>query len=459
MNETKKTMIFGGVAVFLALIAFVTAPSRVTPDAFLDKGEQFFPEFTNPNNAMTLEVIDYDEETGTAIPFKVTFEDGQWIIPSHHNYPADGQDRLAETAAGVIGISKDEFRSDNVADHKALGVIDPLDETATALEGRGQRITIKGKNDQILADLIISKEEIEGKEKYRFVRLPGQKRVYAAKMDIDISTKFTDWIEKDLLKVNKDDINEVTLKDYSVDERSGSVQQRDVIRLEKEDGEWSANKMASNQEVDDKKMTDLIKALDELSIVGVRPKPQGLSASLEKTSDEFEITRDDVMSLQSKGYYFTRNGELLSNEGELQAKTKDGVLYTLRFGEVVYGSGMEVSAGTEMGDDDEPEKQAENRYLFITTEFDGSDFVEPKKPANTEFQSKPDSLWTETDKANKKLHDDYERWQEKIEKGKEKSNELNSRFAKWYYVISGSSFDKLSLKRSDLIKKKEEDEN
>lgn len=459
MNETKKTMIFGGAAVFLALIAFVTAPSRVTPDAFLDKGEQFFPEFTNPNNAMTLEVIDYDEETGAAIPFKVTFEDGQWIIPSHHNYPADAKDRLAETAAGVIGIRKDEFRSDNVADHKALGVIDPLDETATSLEGRGQRITIKGKNDQILADLIISKEEVTGKENYRFVRLPDQKRVYAAKMNIDISTKFTDWIDKDLLQVNKDDIHKVTLKDYSIDERSGSVQQRDVIRLEREEGIWKANRMRSDQEVDKKKMTDLIKALDELSIVGVRPKPQGLSASLEKTSDEFEITRDDVRSLQSKGYYFTRDGELLSNEGELQARTKEGVLYTLRFGEVVYGSGMEVSAGTEMGDDDEPEKQSENRYLFITAEFDGSDFTQPQKPANMEFQSKPDSVWTEADRANKKLHDAYETWQAKVENGKEKASELNARFAQWYYVISGSSFDKLSLKRSDLIKNKEEDES
>jgi len=459
MNETQKTMIFGGVAVFLALIAFVTAPSRVTPDAFLDKGEQFFPEFTNPNNARTLEVIDYNEETGTAVPFKVTFEDGKWIIPSHHGYPADAKDRLAETAAGVIGIRKDEFRSDNVADHKALGVIDPLDETATALEGRGQRITIKGQNEQILADLIISEEEVEGKEKYRFVRLPDQKRVYAAKMDIDISTQFTDWIEKDLLKVNKDDINEVTLKDYSIDERSGSVQQRDVIELSREVEGWQANKMTSDQEVDDEKMTELIKALDELSIVGVRPKPQGLSASLEKTSDEFQITRDDMMSLQSKGYYFTRDGELLSNEGELQAKTKEGVLYTLRFGEVVYGSGLEVSAGTGPGDDDEEEKQTENRYLFITTEFDGSDFVEPQKPENTAFESKPDSLWTEADRANKELQEEYERWQTKVENGKEKANDLNARFAKWYYVISGSSFDKVSQKRSDLIKKKEEEES
>ena len=71
---------------------------------------------------------------------------GIWTIPSHRDYPADGMDRLSKTAAGVIGIKKDEFRSDNPTDHEALGVIGPLDEIETSLKGRGQRVTIKGKN-------------------------------------------------------------------------------------------------------------------------------------------------------------------------------------------------------------------------------------------------------------------------------------------------------------------------
>ena len=100
----------------LALGAWLTAPSVVTPDAFLDKGEAFFPDFTDPNTATTLEVIEYNEETAAARPFKVSFANGQWTIPSHHDYPADGKDRLAKTAAGVIGITKDDFRSGNVAD-------------------------------------------------------------------------------------------------------------------------------------------------------------------------------------------------------------------------------------------------------------------------------------------------------------------------------------------------------
>lgn len=456
LNELQKTLAFAGVAVFMMLLAFITAPRQVTPDAFLDQGEPFFPDFDDPNEATTLEVIEFNKETGETVPFKVTFKEGRWTIPSHHDYPADGKDRLAKTAAAIIEIKKDDFRSDNVADHEACGVLDPLDESITTLEGRGKRVTIRGGNDQVLADIIIGKE-IEGRSGFRFVRLPGQKRVYAARFKDEISTKFEDWIETDLLKVNRSDITQVTLKDYSVNERTRRVDMRDVVVLDKDGSDWKANRMRSNEEVDNSKMSALLSALDGLSIVGVRPKPAGLSASLTKESDGFSITQSDMLSLQSKGYFFAQDGSLLSNEGELQAKTKDGVIYTLRFGEVVYGSGLAVTAGTEE-EEDQAKGKGENRYLFITTKFDPSVFPEPKAPANTDFLNKPDSLWTDADKDNKELYDEHEKWRKNVEKGQNTSDELNARFAKWYYVISADSFEKLHLKRKDLIKKKEEKE-
>ncbi len=455
MTETKKTITFAGVAVTLAVLAFlVNLPQGKTPDAFFDKGELFFPNFTDPNEATTLEVIDFDEGTGSAAPFKVTFKDGLWTIPSHHDYPADGKDRLAKTAAGVIQIRKDDFRSDNVADHETCKVIDPLDETATSLKGRGQRITIKGKDEEILADFIIGKE-MAGREKFRFVRVPGQKRVYAARIDVDISTKFTDWIEPDLLQVNKENIKQVTLKDYSINERTGQIDQRDVLTLDKKDDKWSANKMPAGHEVDETKMNDLLRAIDDLNIVGVRPKPAGLSQSLERVSDGVSITQSDMLSLQSKGYYFTRDGHLVSNEGEMQVRTKEGITYTQRFGEIVYGSGLAVTAGTDTSTINE-KGGGENRYLFITTDFDAKEFgPEPPKPKNTDFKNKPDSLLTDTDRKNKELQNAFDAWQQEIEHSKKLSDDLNKRFARWYYVISQSSFEKLHLTRKGLLKKKE----
>lgn len=452
MNELRKTIMFAVAGIVLALIAVVTAPKQVTPDAFFDQGEPFFPDFDDPNAARTLEVIDFDEETGAAVPFKVTFQDGKWTIPSHHDYPADGEDRLAQTAAGVIGITRDDFRTDNVSDHAACGVVDPLDNSTTTLAGRGQRVTIKGENDVVLADFIIG-NEVEGREGFRLVRVPGQKRVYGARMDIDISTKFSDWIESDLLLVDKDKINNVTIRDYTIDERTGRVEERDVITLAKFGEDWRANNMGDDQEVDRFKMGNLLTALDELKIVGVRPKPAGLTATLARSSEGMEITQSDMLSLQSKGYFFSRDGALLSNEGEVQATTEAGVTYTLRFGEIVYGSGVAVSAGAGV-EGEGAESAGENRYLFITTRFDRTLFPEPSRPENTDFLTKPDSVWTETDREMKALQDAHDQWRQKVENGQARSTELNERFARWYYVISQDSFEKLRVTRTDLLKEK-----
>ena len=457
MSETRKTMTYAGAALLLLALAFLTAPRHITPDAFLDRGEAFFPEFTDPNVATTLEVIEFDEETASARPFKVTFNEGRWTIPSHHDYPADGKERLAKTAAGVIGIKKDDFRSNNVADHETFNVLDPLDQTVTTLKGRGKRVTIKGKSDQVLADLIIG-NELEGRDNLRFVRLPDQKRVYVSRIDIDISTKFEDWIELALLEVNQRDIEQIALKDYSINERTGTINQRDVVILDRDQDSWKANRASSTQEVDSTKIDNLLRAIEELSIVGVRPKPEGLSQNLSRAEGGEGISQADVFSLQSKGYYFTRDGNLVSNEGELEIRSSQGVIYTLRFGEILYGTGDAVTTGTDSSNEDEDVKErgpGENRYLFITASFDPNRFPQPAQPSNTDFLNKSEDDWTDTDGKNKELKDKHDEWLRKVEEGRELSDQLNTRFADWYYVISSSSFDKVHLKRSDLVKRKD----
>ena len=454
MSETRKTLTLVGVAAVLLVLALVTAPGKVNPEAFDDVGEPFFGDFEDPNAATTLEVIEFDEDTGTARPFKVTFEEGVWTIPSHHDYPADGKDRLAKTAAGLIGIGKDGLRSNSAADHEACGVVDPLDETISSLAGRGERVTVKDASGQVLADLIIGKATGEA-DNLHFVRVPGQKRTYVSRLDLDISTSFADWIETDLLEVEKDNIDKITIKDYFINERTRRVVERGEIPLSKEDGTWTAAKMRSSEEVISTKMNDLLAGIDELSIVGVRPKPEGLTQSLQRASEDIPISQEALLSLQSKGFYFTRDGSLLSNEGELEVETATGVTYSLRFGEVLYGTDEAVTAGSDSSDD-ESAGPGENRYLFITTTFNPDRFPEPKRPANLAFQGKKDEDLTDQDKRNKELHEKVQKWEKDVAENREISERLNQRFAEWYYVISSSSFDKIHLEKGDLIQEKSE---
>ena len=426
MSETNKSLSYLGGGVLILLVALVTVPGRVAPDAFLDVGEAFFPEFTDPNVAVSLEVVDFDDDTASARPFKVTSQGGKWTIPSHHDYPADGKELLAKTAAGIIEMRKDDFRSNNVADHEACGVLDPLDEGVTSLRGRGRRVTVRGEGDEVLADLIVGKK-VEERENLRFVRLPDQKRVYVARMPVEPSTRFEEWIEKDLLQLEKDDIVRVVLENYSVNERTGSLNRRGKLVLTRKDSDWTLDKLRSNEEMETYRASELMRSIDELNIVGVRPKPAGLSRTLTRTEGSSRITQADMMSLQSKGFYFTRQGSLVSNEGEMTVRTSDGVTYTLRFGEVVYGSGDAVTAGGEASDDKES-GPGENRYLFISASFDEKDVQ--NLPAEEEARK------------------------QQVEAARERSEQLNARFAAWYYVISDDSFDRVHLSRDDLVREK-----
>lgn len=482
MDETRKTLACVAAAAVVTAAAFLAAPDDPTPEAFSDRGEAFFPEFVDPNDAVSLEVIDFDEATGGINAFSVVFKGTRWRIPSHHNYPADDKDRLARTAAGLIEVRKDDVVAEIAADHEALGVVDPLDESVASLAGRGKRVTIKDGNDNLLADLIVG-GNVPGREgQYRYLRVPGQKRTYAARFDVDVSSRFGDWIEKDLLEVDQARIEQVILKDYSIDEGTRMLDQRDTIVLSRGDPDWTANRMRSGQKVDAVKMEDLLKALDELTIVGVRPKPAGLSRSLEDNDGGFSITRGDLASLQQKGYYFTGDGQLVSNEGETQVRTEAGVTYTLRFGEIVYGAGDEVTAGlTGSGGSGDtgsgvpggagvtggsggtggfgpggfgpgsPAGPGENRYLFITTGFDAGLFPEPPRPDDLGFQARADSLWTDADRTNADLHEKHEDWRQRVDTGRRTSADLNARFAQWYYVISAESFDRIRLRRADLV--------
>jgi len=245
MNAVAKTAIFIVAAVALALLAWFTQPATPDIERLSDQGEPFYPQFTDPLEAKSLEVIEFDEQSGSAVPFKVQFADGKWTIPSHYDYPADGQDRLARTASAVMDLERDIIQSDRAQDHEALGVIDPLDDTATALAGRGKRITLRDETGAVLADYIIG-NQVPDKQGYRYVRLPDRKRTYAVKVDVEISTRFKDWINASLLDVRADQVQEVSVNDYSIDESTGSVNREGSATARRSPMAWSGSRPAGS---------------------------------------------------------------------------------------------------------------------------------------------------------------------------------------------------------------------
>ena len=408
MNETTRTLYFVLAAAVVAAAAVVIDPSKSTPDIFDDVGQVFFEDFTDPQAPQSVEVIDYDESTATATPLKVEFSDNRWVIPSHHNYPADAEERLATTAAALIELRKDRVVSDMAQDHAEYFVVDPLDDQATSLAGRGKRVKILDGASNVLADFIVGKE-VEGKRGYRYMRVPGQKRTYEVKTEADVSARFQDWIETDLLKVSPFDLRRIELNSYTINERLGRVENRQKTTLTKKDSNWQLAGSEPNSDT----MSDLTTALDKLRIVDVQPKPDGLSEDL-KARQGIRPTMENFRSLQGKGFFPNPyTGQILSNEGEMLVDSKDGLRYVLRFGEIAPGGSGQEAGQTE------GETEGERRYLMISVDFSVAR---------------------------------AEGYDGDAEKGKELADELRARFAEWYYVISGADFGKLRPSRSDLRK-------
>lgn len=432
MNNSKRTLVYVAAAVVMAALAIwkgMPAP-ELNPSQFSDTGKEYYPDFVAPNEATGIRVVVYDEKTSDIKPFEVQFKNGLWRIPSHYEYPADGAEQLAKTAASLVGVKRGAVAGESELDIKRLGVVDPLTDDPSLKEFSGDRLTLK-KGETILVDLIVGKA-VPDRNGFYYVRKPDEKLTYIAELEIDLSTKFSDWIEPDLLKLDQNKLRKINVRDYSVDEQKGSILVSDYFDLTRPDqsGPWSmevfdpqTNKPKEKiSELKTAEINNVINALGDLKIAGVRPKPSFISSDL-KLNGDVTPSRDSNILLSRLGFFFAPNQdqktfEIYSNEGDMTAVTEEGVAYTLRFGAVFTGDEFDIEVGSvnpkegdneakketesseknteegaEEGEEEEtPEGMTKNRYLFVSVQFDpnalGDIPVKPTPPAKKKPEEK-----------------------------------------------------------------------
>ncbi len=421
MNESLKTTQFLIAAVVsMALATFATwstAPSKI--GGYEGVGKEFFEDFSDPNAASALRVVTYNESTASARPFTVEKKDGVWSIPSHHNYPADGKDRLAKIASSLIGAKRGAVASLVVADHERFGVVDPLDEKAETLKGRGQRVTLMKEGGAALADLIIGKE-VEGQNGTFYCRKADEAQTYKTQLKVEISTKFADWVEADLLKLERDNITRLDSVQTTVSEQGQLAEKTLKLTRDKFSDPWNLDGLdADTEEVNKGDIDAMVTVLDNLKLVGIRERPKmegksilgnDLSLRLPKGATRNRQVVTAIVgqlrsSLEEKGFQVfhdeqTDTAQLYSSAGELIAATNDGVRYHLSFGNVFSGSDDEIEKGISTtkkdGEDSKDDKAADekkddkkdsgkkSRYLFVRASFLdsllGAKPTEPMKP-------------------------------------------------------------------------------
>jgi hypothetical protein len=399
VKELRTTLGCLGIGLLLAAAAYYAQPERRTPAVFSDEGEPFYPEFKDSQSVKSIEVIDYDESTATVRPLKVEFRGNRWVVASNNDYPIDIGDRLAKTAAALMDLKKDQVRSDLAQDHAQYGVIDPLDTQVRSLQGRGKHVILRDENNLILADFVLGKP-VEEKTGWRYVRVPGEKRTYAVKTDADPSAQFADWVNAGLLRMPSASIRRVFITTYRLDLQTGALGGREDVSLVQSNAEWSSE---NGQAVKQDAARALATTLDGLKIVDARPKPEALARELR--TGQLRPTIESALALRRYGFFLTPNGRMFAIAGEMNVEMADGVAYQIRFGEVAPTTS-------------DPAKTSNNRFIFVTTTWDAARAA---------------------------------RYSDTSGAGEKSSQNLNARFANWFYVVGESDYRRLRLTPQDVL--------
>src|SRR5262249_27529556 len=155
-------------------------------------------------------------------------------------------------------------------------------------------------------------------------------QTYTAKVSIDVSTKFSDWIEPDLLKVDASKLRSVVIDKHSIEitNDGGKLVGKETNKLTRANAtdKWALDGLdQATEEVNEDEVRKLVQALDDLKIVGVRPKSERIKKRLQ---DDKAIVPDDRtrMEMQDMGFFFVpvqgrRTMMMISQEGDMFAST------------------------------------------------------------------------------------------------------------------------------------------
>ena len=452
-KEWLVTGVFVAVAVVLGLIVtFATGDADTKTGDYI--GKKFFPDFNEIDQCNSLEVIKFYENVAMGervVIERVKGSDGKvgLLITSNDNYPVDDAEKLSEVLQAIIGLKKGRIVTENPADYEKYGVVDIKEKSAEQkgnLRGLVSSISVYNEKGETVADYIVGKTP-EGKEDFRYVRIPGEKPVYEVEMDLKLTTKFKDWVDTELIGESENKIQSVEFDIYSIDEElfgtGNELKTVDEFQLKRKTDGWSLlnekneSIIPKGKKIDGDVVESVLSAINNMKIVGADKKPESLISVLNNGLENAYLTEEDKSFLKGCGFYMVVHEKkpfYFSNEGVVTINTSTGIYYILRFGEIAVSSSESL-----------------NRILFIEAKFNESLIPSISPPVSgKENPTEEDKIKeAEETKAFLAKLDDQKK---EIEETKKKCLELQKKYLNWFYVISETEYKKLHLTRKDLIK-------
>ncbi len=461
-------------------------------------GEPIFAGLTVTKIAEIEIVESVEGETKT---IRLSEDAGGWFI--HYDdsrYPVDATNQLGSVADGLANLKIHRLETEQEKDHAKFGVLDPsVPEEVVKAESEedkiGKLLIINGLDASPLAELILGNKRESGSADYRYIRIPGDSIVYSAKFSDHIydkaSTQFAQWVEKDFLDLDHNQVKRVHLDNYKTVQKKVQVpnmpQGFQMARPEQQpgtkhtfvytDGNWTSPnvKLAETESLNEKVLDEMKESFDDFEIIDVEKKPNGVikdvlaqlwQSQQEKNQQAFQTHRNKLAeisnSLEAKGFHLqveqTETGlqeTILANNGESKVGMKNGVEYHLRFGKIYRGQEVLQKDGKDA------------RYLLaearvnvdlltpLALESVPPPLAKPSPPVDADGTEAYQKEVTERNSAiasakgrNARKHHE---WEDRVSKAQARVGKLNERLSQWYFVISDDAYSRIMLKRSRFV--------
>ena len=200
---SRGLIVLAVVTVFCVVACWVIVGQRYSdvPSA-AQEGGPVFPAFAT--QLADVEKIVVHRASGE---FTLSQNGDMWANGGIGGFTAD-TGRIKKMLTGVASLRYLEAKTLRSALHKKLGVED------IAPDAKSTRLTLLGKNNTVLADLLVgkTKERSATNAQSVYIRLVGEKRVWLAEGSLDVHYDAIDWSNNHLIDLPAKDLSSVSIE-------------------------------------------------------------------------------------------------------------------------------------------------------------------------------------------------------------------------------------------------------
>ena len=256
--RSKNIIVLLIVAVILSVIFFVV---KTTTDITISNDQSVVSLFPD----VDIEEIVHILITKGKESVNIKKKDLNWIVEEKGGYYADFS-KVRKLVVQITSLRSSQKATKNKAHYKRLKVDIPSDENLDSV-----MVNFKKGDGSDIAQLILGEKRKtkEGSSPYmsaagQYVRIPSSEQVFIITENISLDTKPGNWIKKEILNIEKDEVKRVNIK--------GPKKIEEVLaQREKKEDVLTLEKIQADKKIIESEVKRLAEILGNFSIIDALP--------------------------------------------------------------------------------------------------------------------------------------------------------------------------------------------